>query len=226
MANITGFTFFESYYRGLKDLEKEDRRDILEAIIDYVFEDKEPEFDGFKSTIWTFIQPNLTSSKNKSKNAQKKSKENQNKIKRKSNKKQKEINDLLENKDKDKDKNKNKNKEDIYFTNDTEINIYEKLEQNYGRTIAPIEYETLNNWLKEYSEEIVEYAIEISVLQNVRNFKYLNGILNSWKSKGLHTLQEIKNEESKLKDKYGEKSILNNIDLFNYDWLEDDDDKK
>ncbi len=89
MGKIGGFTFFSSYHESLKDLESEDRRELLEAIVDFVFDDIEPELSGFKRTIWTLMLPNLTTSKNKSKNAQKEPTKNQKKIKSKSKAKQK-----------------------------------------------------------------------------------------------------------------------------------------
>ena len=66
MANIKKFSFFKSYYESLKDLEKDDKNDIINAILEYVFEDKKPKFRGIKKTIWTLIEPNLNTSKNRS----------------------------------------------------------------------------------------------------------------------------------------------------------------
>ena len=86
MNDINGFTFYKSYYECLCDLNQKDKEQILYAILEYVFEDKEPKFTGFKNTIWVLIKPNLTTSKNKSNNAKTKSNENQTKIKPKSKK--------------------------------------------------------------------------------------------------------------------------------------------
>lgn len=92
MANIKCFSFFKSYYESIKDLEKNDKNDIINAILEYVFEDKKPKFKGIKKTIWVLIEPNLNKSKNRSnpnsgaplgnKNAlkEKQSKNNQNSI--------------------------------------------------------------------------------------------------------------------------------------------------
>lgn len=66
MANIKKFSFFKSYYESLKDLEKDDKNEIINAILEYVFEDKKPKFRGIKKTIWTLIEPNLNTSKNRS----------------------------------------------------------------------------------------------------------------------------------------------------------------
>lgn len=66
MANIKKFSFFKSYYESLKDLEKDDRNEIINAILEYVFDDKKPKFRGIKKTIWTLMEPNLNTSKNRS----------------------------------------------------------------------------------------------------------------------------------------------------------------
>ena len=66
MNDIKGFTFFQSYYEALKDVSVEDRKEIINAILEFVFEDKEPVFTGSNKAIWTLIKPNLKTSKNKS----------------------------------------------------------------------------------------------------------------------------------------------------------------
>lgn len=92
MKNIDRFTFFSSYHEATKELSDRDRKAILVAIVDYVFENKTPEFKGAKKSIWSLIVPHLEVSKSKSSNAkkdtEKKSKQNQNEIKTKSNENQ------------------------------------------------------------------------------------------------------------------------------------------
>lgn len=82
-------------------------------------------------------------------------------------------------------------------------NIYEFLEQNFGRTISPIEFEKINKWLETFTEDIVKYSIELCVTYNAKTFSYLNKILNNWKAKGYKLLQEIKDNDIK-KNKKGE----------------------
>ena len=219
MTKIAGFTFFSSYHESLKDLEPEDRKELLEAIVDYVFDDIEPELSGFKRTIWTLIVPNLTTSKNKSKNAQKETKKNQKKNKTKSKTNQNKINDLLEDKDMDKEEDKErKEKEEGDNTCYTTRSIYEFIEENYGRPISPIEYEKIENWLEDYTEDVIEYAVRKSVIYNKKTFSYVNGILRNWKANGFRTLQEIKDNEIKL---YNPERPQIDQELFEYDWFND-----
>lgn len=73
-------------------------------------------------------------------------------------------------------------------------NIYEYLESNFGRTISPIEFEKINNWLLLFTEDMIKYGIELCVLQNKKTFSYLEGIFKNWKSKGYKLLSEAKDD--------------------------------
>lgn len=86
--------------------------------------------------------------------------------------------------------------------------IYEILEKNFGRTIAPIEFEKINNWLLLFDENILNYAIELCVLQNKKTFAYLEGVLKNWKSQQYKTLEEIKENEISKTEKPKERTYL------------------
>ena len=49
-----------------QDLDKKDQYEMLDAMLDYVFRNKKPKLKGIKKTIWTIIEPNLNTSKNRS----------------------------------------------------------------------------------------------------------------------------------------------------------------
>lgn len=91
MKEINSFTFFKNYWDVIKELPNKEELSI--AILEYVFEDKKPEFNNLNLAIWNLIKVGLDVSKNKANNAKKGDKSNQNqiKIKSKSNKNQKEI---------------------------------------------------------------------------------------------------------------------------------------
>ena len=102
----------------------------------------------------------------------------------------------------------------------TITNIYSYIESNFGRTLSPVEYETIESWLSLFKEEIINHAVEIAVLNNKKTFNYVNGILNNWNACGYKTLQEIKDQENKLK-RTSQKIDENKKELFDYDWLND-----
>ena len=68
MANkdIKAFSFYKSYYEALKEIPEKDKKEIIFAMINYVFEDKKPKLKGINKVIWALVEPNLDKSKNKS----------------------------------------------------------------------------------------------------------------------------------------------------------------
>lgn len=88
-----------------------------------------------------------------------------------------------------------------------EINtdIYSKFESEFGRSLSPIEYETINRWLNlGIDEGMILNALREAVINGVSNLRYIDKILYEWTKKG-----------EKPKEEYKE--------LFDYDWLHDSD---
>lgn len=85
--------------------------------------------------------------------------------------------------------------------------IYSKFEKEFGKTLSPIEYETINRWLENgIKEEIIESALKEAVINGVTNLRYIDKIIYDW----------TKNNSSKEREDYQE--------LYDYDWLGDNDD--
>src|SRR5574344_1729762 len=91
---------------------------------------------------------------------------------------------------------KNKDKNNNLETTTT-TNIYSDIESNFGRTLSPMEYETIESWLLSYEENIINYAVRVAVMNNKKTFNYVNRILKNWKSCGYKTLEEIKENVTK-----------------------------
>lgn len=120
---------------------------------------------------------------------------------------------------------KNKDKNNNLETTTT-TNIYSNIESNFGRTLSPMEYETIQSWLLSYEENIINYAVRIAVMNNKRTFNYVNGILRNWKANGYKTLQEIQDNEIKDNEVQQRSKIeidSEKMELFDYDWLNDSD---
>lgn len=85
MNEINSFTFYKNYFDLLDNVKKEDKLILLEAIVDYVFKDKEPQLEGLNKAIWNNIKMPLDTSKSRSSNGKNKtkSKQKQNKNKTK-----------------------------------------------------------------------------------------------------------------------------------------------
>lgn len=89
-------------------------------------------------------------------------------------------------------------------------NIYEYIEENFNITISGKNYEDIYEWLKYFSQDILKYAVDISVASGKRTINYWNGILNNWKGFNYKSLNDIKENENKKNKKT--KSIPNWLD--------------
>lgn len=71
-------------------------------------------------------------------------------------------------------------------------------------------------WEETFTNDIINYAIDIAVLNNKKSFNYIDGILRNWKTSNYKTLQEIKENEIKKEKEMKEE------ELFDYNWLEEE----
>lgn len=102
------------------------------------------------------------------------------------------------------------NTNNSYYINN--IDLAEFFEENLGRTLAPIEFEKIKEWQKDYKEEFIKEALKVSILNNKRNFNYINAILKNWKTDGYTSIKEIKQKNQEKEP----------IELFDYNWFEEE----
>lgn len=95
-------------------------------------------------------------------------------------------------------------------------NLFSIFEKEFGRTLSPIEYELINAWKENhFSEDLILAALKEAVLNGVSNLRYIDKILYEWNRKGIKNVSELqKQKENKPKKE---------LDVFHYDWLNDDD---
>jgi DNA replication protein len=101
--------------------------------------------------------------------------------------------------------------------NDKDNSIYDTFERELGRTISPMEYEIISSWLKDNSEELILLALKEAVYNNVSSMRYIDRIINNWNKKGIKTKEDVEKSRKEFK-----KDKKENIELFDYDWLNDE----
>ncbi|AQW22373.1 DNA replication protein DnaD [Lentilactobacillus curieae] len=71
--------------------------------------------------------------------------------------------------------------------------VFNNIEQEFGRTLSPIEMETISGWLDidHYSSEIISLALREAVLNQVYNLKYMDRIMLNWDKLNLHSAAQI-----------------------------------
>ena len=97
-------------------------------------------------------------------------------------------------------------------------NIFSIFETEFGRTLAPMEYEIINSWIDSgYQEELIIAALKEAVYNGVFKLNYIDKILYEWSKKGIKSTQDIEKEKTTFKSKKEEKK-----ELYDYNWLEDE----
>ena len=95
--------------------------------------------------------------------------------------------------------------------------IFTIFENELGRTLSPMEFEQIKEWVTTYkNEELISSALKEAVLNNVSSFRYIDKILDDWNKKG------YKNREDIIKDRSNYRKKKSNVDAFDMDWLNDE----
>ena len=87
-------------------------------------------------------------------------------------------------------------------TTTTQNDIFTFIEKNFGRTLSPIEYQEILNWV---DNELTRYAISQAILNGVHNIKYISRILENYKTKNIRTVIEAQIDEQRFKKKNNNK---------------------
>lgn len=94
---------------------------------------------------------------------------------------------------------------------DNSSDIYSKFEKEFGRTLSPVEYETISKWIESnISIGLIEAALKEAILSGVNSIRYIDKILFEWNKKGYKTSSDIvskKNNEEYIEE------------IYDYDWL-------
>ncbi len=97
--------------------------------------------------------------------------------------------------------------------------IYDLFEQEFGRTLSPMEYEIIGGWRDAgFEQDVIVLALKEATYNGVSNLRYIDKILYEWKKKGIHTKEDVEKDRASYQTKKVEKK-----ELFDYDWLNDHD---
>lgn len=96
-------------------------------------------------------------------------------------------------------------------------NIFEKFEKEFSRTLSPMEYEIINDWLdKNISEELILGALKEATYNGVNNLRYIDKIIYEWNKKGFKNMEDVNNH---LRNRNtSDKSVK---EINDYNWLDE-----
>ncbi|HBJ2608539.1 replication protein [Clostridium botulinum] len=88
--------------------------------------------------------------------------------------------------------------------------------ENNIHKMAPIEKKKIIGWSNKFSYDVIVMAIEEAIFNNIKNIGYIEKILDTWFSKGLTSIEDIKSYKARWKEKNKKiKSKENTVDRWN-----------
>ena len=88
--------------------------------------------------------------------------------------------------------------------------------ENNIHKMAPIERKKIIGWSNKFSYDVIVMAIEEAIFNNIKNIGYIEKILDTWFSKGLTSIEDIKSYKAKWEEKKKKtKSKENTVDRWN-----------
>ena len=96
--------------------------------------------------------------------------------------------------------------------------LFQLVEQSFGRPLSPYEIETLNQWIDvdHHDLSVIQAALDEALSQNKLSFKYIDRILLNWKKNNVKTVDDSK----KIREQFNKpkmKHVVKKVPKF--DWL-------
>ena len=211
MDEKKAFLMYLDYEDNLQDLSDEELGQLLRAIFKYEKTREEPQNLGSLAKLaFGFIKGNLNRDREKYDKRSETSAINGKKGGRPSTKKPNSKPNEKPKKPKKADIDIETGIDTVIDTDiDTEIVVdsVTHCEEQFGRTLSPVECELIMNWREWFSDEVINYAIDKSIKNGARALSYTEAIINSWHDKGFKTLHECELEKKEDKPEWFNKQI-------------------
>ena len=107
-------------------------------------------------------------------------------------------------------------------TKNNETDIYTTFETEFGRTLAPMEYEIIGSWIDTgYSKELILAALKEAVFNGVSNLRYIDKILYEWGKSGIKTVSDVEDMRKKRNSKNDSDDDID-MDIVDWNWFDDE----
>lgn len=189
---VNSFTIYKEYYELITLLSEREQQELLLAITRYMFEDIEPTLNSKQTKIFNNLKRPLDKSKEQSKR-----KRNRNQTETEKEPKENQT-ETKKNPKENQSSNQTETHQDVPVTVNVNVNVkdsFSYLEEQFGRTLSPVEYKLISKWRSWFSYDIINYAIDKTIKNGARGLSYTEAIINSWHDKGFKTLRECELED-------------------------------
>ena len=100
---------------------------------------------------------------------------------------------------------------------DEKEEIFDILQKEVGLQLSFVEVEIVKAW--NYDRDIIKEAIKEAIKNNVASIRYIDKVLYSWSKKGIKTKEDLEKSKTNFREKSDNQP---KVDVFDYDWMEDD----
>lgn len=93
----------------------------------------------------------------------------------------------------------------------TRKEVFNQIEEEFGRPLSPMEIETINQWIDEdhYNPKMIELALREAVLNQVYNLKYIDRILLNWEKANIKSPNDVEQKRKQRQNNYASKATKN-----------------
>lgn len=97
--------------------------------------------------------------------------------------------------------------------------LFQKIENGFGRSLSPLEIETINQWLdvNKYDITIINAAVDEALAHDKSSLKYVDRILLNWEKNHVRTVADAKPIRAKFNKQQPTVKKIENFPKF--DWL-------
>lgn len=185
------FIFYRSFYEAINDLPEKNQLQIYKAICELSLNFEEIDLKGISATIFRLIKPQLEANNKRFINGQKGGQYGNlgGRPRKPQTKPQENPKETPNNND---NVNENENVNDNATDND---NIYDYIQENFGRALSPADYEKISEW---EDNDLTRYAIKKAVINNKCSVGYIDGILRGYRRNNIVTVQQAQDEEEQF----------------------------
>ena len=71
--------------------------------------------------------------------------------------------------------------------------LFDLFEDSFARPLTQIEMQMISSYLEHHSPEMIEHALKIAVCNNAISMKYIEAILNNWRTNNIKTIEQASN---------------------------------
>jgi len=112
--------------------------------------------------------------------------------------------------------------EEVNEDKNTDSNIFEVIEKEFGKTLSPMEIEIIKAWLdNNISEELIKEALKEATFNGVSNLRYIDKILYEWGKKKINTVEDVE-KLRKSRNKKDETEVHVDTEIFDWNWLDEE----